>query len=80
MSENYKQERYVKLPNFTIRTVGELKNFIKENIKLSDEELFEHTKKYSSLAVDSTEYIKIFIKTFKRTYKIEKLLNEKYDV
>ncbi len=75
MSEKYKNDFYIKLGTTnTLTTVGELKEFIINNISISDEELINIVKIYMPFGTD-INYITPFIKTFKRKYKIEKLLN-----
>ncbi len=81
MLGKYKNDSYIKLgTTTTIATVGELKEFIINNISLSDEELLEVVKLYMPFGTD-INYVKPLMRTFKRKYKIEKLLrDEKTDI
>ena len=74
MSEKYKSENYINLNNTSfIATVGELKDFIGNNLNLTDKELFNAIQPYLPAGFD-TSYIKTMIQKSKRKIKIEKLL------
>ena len=74
MSEKYK---YYKINDNikTINTIGELKDFISNNMSIPEEDFLDIVSKYLTVGAD-TEYTTMLIKKFRRQFKIKNILKD----